>query len=314
MIGRELVLLLKERGANVTATSFDNFNVSEDSNFNEVKFVFGDLRDPNFCKQITKEMEFVFHVAGIKGSPKMALEKPSTFFVNTTLFNLNLIEASRVSGVKHLLYTSSIGVYAPSEVFHEESVWKTFPSDNDRFAGWAKRMGELQLAANMIEYGWDSTYIVRPANVYGNWDNFDPETAMVIPSLIARISAGENPLKVWGDGSAIRDFVHAHDVARAMIFVVENGINEPVNIGSGVGVSIKEIAESLARINKGLEIVWDTDKPQGDLKRILDMSKLEKYGFKNTVSLDEGLRKVSNWFNKQDKTKSEKYNAFKEIR
>ena len=314
MIGRELVLLLKERGANVTATSFDNFNVSEDSNFNEVKFVFGDLRDPNFCKQITKEMEFVFHVAGIKGSPKMALEKPSTFFVNTALFNLNLIEASRVSGVKHLLYTSSIGVYAPSEVFHEESVWKTFPSDNDRFAGWAKRMGELHLEANKIEYGWNSTYIVRPANVYGNWDNFDPETAMVIPSLIARISAGENPLKVWGDGSAIRDFVHAHDVARAMIFVVENGINEPVNIGSGVGVSIKEIAESLARINKGLEIVWDTDKPQGDLKRILDMSKLETYGFKNTVSLDEGLRKVSNWFNKQDKTKSEKYNAFKEIR
>ena len=314
MIGRELVLLLKERGANVTATSFDNFNVSEDSNFNEVKFVFGDLRDPNFCSQITKEMEFVFHVAGIKGSPKMALEKPSTFFVNTALFNLNLIEASRVSGVKHLLYTSSIGVYAPSEVFHEESVWKTFPSDNDRFAGWAKRMGELHLEANKIEYGWNSTYIVRPANVYGNWDNFDPETAMVIPSLIARISAGENPLKVWGDGSAIRDFVHAHDVARAMIFVVENGINEPVNIGSGIGVSIREIAESLARINKGLEIVWDTDKPQGDLKRILDMSKLETYGFKNTVSLDEGLRKVSSWFNQQDKTKSEKYNAFKEIR
>ncbi len=314
MIGRELVLLLRELGANVTATSFDNFNVSEDSNFNGIKFVFGDLRDPNFCSKITKEMEFVFHVAGIKGSPKMALERPSTFFVNTALFNLNLIEASRISGVKHLLYTSSIGVYAPSEIFHEESVWKTFPSENDRFAGWAKRMGELHLEANKIEYGWDSTYIVRPANVYGNWDNFDPETAMVIPSLIARISAGENPLRVWGDGSAIRDFVHAHDVARAMIFVVENGINEVVNIGSGIGVSIREIAESLARINKGLEIVWDTDKPQGDLKRILDMSKLEKYGFKNTVSLDEGLRKVSNWFNQQDNTRSEKYNAFKEIR
>ena len=119
---------------------------------------------------------------------------------------------------------------------------------------------------------------------------------------------------MWGDGSAIRDFVHAHDVARAMIFVVENGINEAVNIGSGIGVSIREIAESLARINKGLKIVWDTDKPQGDLKRVLDMSKLEKYGFKNTVSLDEGLRKVSKWFNQQDKTKSEKYNAFKEIR
>ncbi len=314
MIGRELVALLKVLGANVTATSFDSFNLSEDSNFNGVKFVFGDLRDPNFCSEITQGMEFVFHVAGIKGSPKMAMEKPSTFFVNTALFNLNLIEASRVSGVKHLLYTSSIGVYAPSELFLEDSVWKTFPSDNDRFAGWAKRMGELHLEANKIEYGWNSTYIVRPANVYGNWDNFDPDTAMVIPSLIARISAGENPLKVWGDGSAIRDFVHAHDVARAMIFVVENGINEPVNIGSGVGVSIREIAESLARLNNGLEIVWDTDKPQGDLKRILDMSKLESYGFKTTVSLDEGLRKVSEWFNQQGKSKSEKYNAFKEIR
>ena len=314
MIGRELVLLLKERGANVTATSFDNFNVAEDPSFNGVKFTFGDLRDPDFCKNITKEMEFVFHVAGIKGSPKMALEKPATFFVNTALFNLNLIEAARISGVKHLLYTSSIGVYSPAEIFHEESVWKTFPSENDRFAGWAKRMGELHLEANKIEYGWNSTYTVRPANVYGNWDNFDPETAMVIPSLIARISAGENPLKVWGDGSAIRDFVHAYDVARAMLFVVENGINEPVNIGSGVGVSIKEIAESLVRINRGLEIVWDIDKPQGDLKRILDMSKLDSYGFKNVISLDEGLSRVSSWYSQQDKKKSEKYNAFKELR
>ena len=104
---------------------------------------------------------------------------------------------------------------------------ETFPSPNDYFAGWANRMGELQAEAYKIEYGWNEIYIVRPANVYGPWDNFDPNNAMVIPSIIKRATDGENPLKVWGDGSAIRDFIHSRDCAKGMIQVFEKGITKP---------------------------------------------------------------------------------------
>ena len=122
--------------------------------------------------------------------------------------------------VKWYLYTSSVGVYHPAETFKEDDVWKTFPSDNDRFAGWAKRIGELQAQVYSIQYGWDRVSIVRPANVYGPYDNFDPENAMVVPSLIRK--AHENDiLEVWGDGSPMREFLHVDDLAEACYTCME---------------------------------------------------------------------------------------------
>ena len=165
-------------------------------------------------------MDIVFNLAGVKGSPAMANERPASFLVPTITFSYNMMEAARREGVERYLYTSSIGVYAPAEYFREDDVWKTFPSPHDRFAGWAKRMGELQAEAYKIEYGWDKISIVRPANVYGPYDNFDPANAMVIPSLIYRALDGEAPLTVWGDGTPIRDFIHARDVARGMMLMV----------------------------------------------------------------------------------------------
>ena len=166
--------------------------------------------------------DVVFHLAGVKGSPKMTLERPASFFVPTMQFSLNMMEAARRANVGHYLFTSSVGVYQPAEVFVEDDVWSTFPSPNDRFAGWAKRMGELQAQAYDIEYGWKNISVVRPANVYGPFDNFDPHNAMVIPSLIHRAVNEAGPLKVWGDGTAIRDFIHAEDVARGMMVYGES--------------------------------------------------------------------------------------------
>ena len=135
-------------------------------------------------------------------------------------------------------------------------------------------MGELQAEAYRIEYGWNDIYIVRPANVYGPWDNFDPNNAMVIPSLIKRAADGENPLTVWGDGSAIRDFIHARDCAQGIIQVFEQGVKEPVNLASGKGISIREIVETLVpMITPCPEIIWDTSKPSGDMRRVLDTSR-----------------------------------------
>ena len=199
--------------------------------------------------------------------------------------------------IKWYLYTSSVGVYHPAEVFTEEDVWKTFPSDNDKHPGWAKRIGELQADAYRIQYGKENISIVRPANVYGKWDNFDPENAMVIPSLINRIVSGESPLVCWGDGTPIRDFIYAGDCADGMIHMVEHGIAEPVNLGSGDGVSIKEVAESIRNCyNKDIEIEWDITKPKGDAKRIMNTKRAKSHGFKCTTSLEQGISETINWF------------------
>ena len=311
LIGIELVKLLVSRGAMVQAVSLDDVPSIREMFGENIEFIKGDLRDFEFCMKISKNKEFVFHLAGIKGSPEVAVGRPNTFFVNTTLFNLNVIEACRRNSVDHFLYTSSIGVYAPSSIFEEDSVWSTFPSPNDRFAGWAKRMGELQIEGAKLEHSWQGTYIVRPANVYGSWDNFDLKTAMVIPSLIARLQNGENPLRVWGDGSAIRDFVHAKDVARAMLFVMDNDIHEPVNVGSGLGISIKELANLIVSHFDSVEIEWDTSKPSGDKMRVMDMKRLTQAGFKPEISIQSGIKLTVEWF-RNNPPNTGRYNAFRE--
>lgn len=311
MIGRFLVELLIEAGGNITIASLDDPTRAHP----KAKFVRLDLTDINNCLEVCKGIDFVFHLAGIKGSPKMTKEQPASFFVPTILFNTNMMEAARRSGVERFLYTSTVGVYAPAEVFHEDDVWKTFPSENDKFAGWAKRMGELQAEAYKIQYGWDKISIVRPANVYGPGDNFDPENAMVIPSLIHRALSRENPLTVWGDGSPIRDFIHAKDVALGMMLSIEKGVNVPVNLGSGEGVTIKDLVEIIAKSvpNGPLKILWDTSKPMGDKKRLMDMTRAKKLlGFKPAMSLEQGVKETIEWYLKNKAQLNKRYNVFNE--
>jgi GDP-L-fucose synthase len=241
----------------------------------------------------------------------MSAERPASFFVPTLQFSLNMMEAARRQGVDRYLLTSSIGVYQPADVFHEDSVWTTFPSPNDRFAGWAKRMCELQAEAYKVEYGWDKISIVRPANVYGPFDNFDPANAMVIPSLIHRAVNEDGPLVVWGDGSPIRDFIYSGDVARGMAHVVEHGYTAPVNLGSGDGVTIKQVAEAIAKVT-GKELVWDITKPRGDAKRLMETSLAKSIGFKSAVSLEEGINKTIQWYKRFTKVAGARYNSFSE--
>lgn len=311
MIGRFLVEMLIDRGARVTVASLDEPSRAHP----KAKFLKLDLTDFNNCMKACRGIDFVFHLAGIKGSPKMTIEQPASFFVPTILFNTNMMEAARRVGIKRFLYTSTIGVYAPAEIFHEDDVWKTFPSANDKFAGWAKRMGELQAESYKIQCGWDKISIVRPANVYGPGDNFDPENAMVIPSLIHRVISGENPLTVWGDGTPIRDVIHAKDVAYGMLLALEKGINIPINLGSGIGVTIKQIAETIARLvpNGPIKIVWDKTKPMGDKKRLMDMTRAKKLlGFKPKITLEDGIKETIEWYLANRKGVDKRYNVFNE--
>ncbi len=310
LIGRPLVDLLVKARADVTIASLDEPSRAPQG----IKFKKTDLRELSSCLEVCKNQEIVFQLAGIKGSPKMCAEKPASFMVPTVMFSFNMMEAARRCQAERFLFTSSVGVYSPAEVFYEDDVWKTFPSPNDRFAGWAKRISELQAEAYKIEHSWDKISIVRPANVYGPFDNFDPANAMVIPSLIHRALSGENPLTVWGDGSPIRDFIHARDVARGMMLAVEKGINEPINLGSGSGVTIKEVAEAVAKnVPTGaVEIVWDKDKPAGDKKRLMDMTRAKSYGFECEISLEDGIKETIEWYLSNKDQLNNRYNAFTE--
>ncbi len=309
LIGRPLVKMLIQRGAKVRIASLDDPSRAH----REAEFMRVNLMGFENCMEVAKGMDFVFHLAGIKGSPAMTAKRPASFFVPLITFNTNMMEAARQCGVERYLYTSTIGVYSPAEVFYEDDVWKTFPSKNDRFAGWAKRMGELQAEAYKIEYGWDKIAIVRPANVYGPYDNFDPANAMVIPSLIKRALDGENPLSVWGDGSSIRDFIHARDVATGMLLALEKGLDQPLNLGSGVGVSIKEIVEVIVRNMKDRpEVVWDTSKPSGDKKRLMDMSRAKAIGFQAEVSIEDGIKETMEWYIRNKDMVNKRYNVFTE--
>lgn len=307
MIGKYLVDLLIESGANVRIASRDDPSRAHA----QAQFMNVNLTRFENCLNACEGINFVFHLAGIKGSPMMTAKKPASFFVPTLVFNTNMLEAARQCGVERYLYTSTIGVYSPTDIFYEEEVWRTFPSPNDRFAGWAKRMGELQAEAYKIEYGWDKISIVRPANVYGAYDNFDPNNAMVIPSLIKRALDGEDPLIIWGDGTPVRDFIHAKDVARGMMLVLEKSPGGCFNLGSGSGVTIKQIVDILIeRLEKKPKIVWDTTKPSGDKVRLMDISRARGIGFEVQVPLEKGIEEVMEWYCHHKSEVNKRYNVF----
>jgi GDP-L-fucose synthase len=309
LIGRPLVEILLAAGAKVRVASLDDpARAPTATEFRRV-----DLTVMENCLEVCRDMDQVFHLAGIKGSPAMTHTRPASFFFPTVAFNLNMMEAARRRKVERYLFTSTVGVYAPAEVMREDDVWKTFPSPNDRFAGWAKRMGELQAEAYALEYGWDKIGIVRPPNVYGPYDNFDPEGGMVVPSLIRRAVEGERPLAVWGDGSPVRDFIHARDVARGMLLVMEKGLGRPVNVGSGTGVSIKRLVDVVVdALGEPCEVKWDTSKPAGDRMRVLDVARIRALGFEPEISIEQGIRDTMDWYRAHRQALPKRYDVFKD--
>jgi len=209
-----------------------------------------------------------------------------------------VLEACRLSGVKGVVYVSSIGAYPSRDVFVEDDS----PMDStpmDEFPGWAKRMGELQIQAYRRQYGVDNFAVVRPCNVYGPGDNFDPATAMVIPSLMAKIKRGDDPVIVWGDGSARRDFCYSGDVARGIVLAMLHGTNVPfTNLGSGEATSIRELVETmLSFMFIPFNYKFDTSKPSGYPVRVMDITRArELLSWEPRVALPGGLRYTWRWF------------------
>ncbi len=304
LIGRQVVDILVEAGAKVRIVSLDQLRVNE-----RAEHIFGDLTDFSFCREISKDMEFVFHVAGIGASVKAAKSKIASHFVPMLIMNSNILEACRINKVNRTVYTSSVGAYSHSEVFRESEY--SLSSEPMDFAGWAKRMAEAQIYAYSVEYGLDNFAIVRPSNVYGPGDNFNPENSLVIPSLIYRIYKKENPLMVWGDGSAIRDFVYSRDVAEGIISALYYGTNSGfVNLGSGRLCSIKDLVETLKSF-LDFNYQFEPSKPRGAKKRVMDLTKARQMIHYNpTTELKEGLTKTWDWFIKHPDEHNKKMNYF----
>lgn len=295
LIGRPLVRLLVQTGARVRAACLHE----PVDPYLGVEYVRGDLTDRNYCRQITADCQFVFHLASIRGSVGLGRRRAADFFVKPLLLNTNMMEAARVAGVERYLFASSVCVYAPAQTFVEDDAWREPPHSSDEFAGWAKRMGELQAAAYREQYGWDRIAIVRPVNVYGPYDDFNTGTAQVIPALIARVLGSENPLRVWGDGSAVRDFLYSTDAARGMLLALERfACAKPVNLGSGRGYSIREVLQTvLDACDIEPRVEWDQSKPTGESHRVADLTRARaELGFEPRISLAEGIARTVKWY------------------
>jgi GDP-L-fucose synthase len=306
MIGREVVRLLLDHGCSVTSVSLDDLKLDP-----RAKYIKGDLSELNFCLDTCSGVDFVFHVAGIKGSVVVTKEKPASFFVPLIMMNTNMLEAARRNNVSKILYTSSIGAYSPAEIFIETNDDFSVPP-MDMFPGWAKRMAELQIQAYQIQYKMNNFAIVRPSNIYGPGDNFDEKNAMVIPSLIARVHRGDDPVQIWGDGSSERDFLHATDAAIGSIFACLRGTDgKPINLGCGYGITIKELVQTLQSITP-FNAFFDTSKPSGFPRRIMDMTHAsERVGFVPQVTLKEGLQQVWTWYSANIDEHLSKQNYFR---
>ena len=232
--------------------------------------------------------DVVFNCFGIKGSPIRAKEKPVDFLYPSFKINTEIINQCSKHDI-WLIFVSSVGVYSPSEKFVEDDVWKSLPSKSDWFPSWSKRMGEILLEAYKVQYGYDKWSIIRPANIFGEYDDFSGN-GMVISSTIKKIYEATDSIEAWGDGSPIRDFVYAGDVADAILKLYTDKIHTTINFGAGEEITIKQMIETLIKISKkSISINWDSSKPNGDLRRQMDITKQTEIGLLPVLGFEKAL-------------------------
>lgn len=280
MIGQQLVPLLVKAGAIVRIA-----DIARKPFFNGgTTYLERDLSHMSNCLEVCKDQDYLFHLMGVKGSPRMTKKRPADFFVPMVQCNTNVLEAARLAGVERFLYTSSIAVLFP---------------DMDKFPAWAKKTGEMQIEAYRIQHGMKNLTIVRPANIYGPGDNFEDPDAMVVTSLVKRISEKRIPFEMWGDGSQERDFIYSRDAADAMMTVMEKNPQEPINIGTGETHTVKELTETLMGIAEWKPVITWMGSHAGDQRKLLTTRRLEDLGWKPKYTFEQGLRETFESYNKK---------------
>lgn len=311
MIGIPLVRALLRLGAQVTVVSLEQEGYVRTLLGSTITFVRGDLTRYDICERVVEGQEYVFNLVGIKGSVGIGVSRAASYFVPMLRYQSNLLEAAFRSGVSRYLFVSSICAYPPSALHMEDNLWNGLPKQNDRYAGIAKRVGELEAETYLHEYHWEAVRVIRPSNVYGPFDDFNPATGQVIPALIRRVLDGESPVRIWGDGSAIRDFIFVQDVVDGMLLAMDKAPPcFPINLGSGIPTTIRELAEIIvAECGISTPIEWDSSKPSGDPVRLLSMQRAkESIGFRPKLSLREGIHQTIDWYVRNRKLAHERKN------
>ena len=297
LVGTHLVHTLLEKDYSVVGVDIKK---SEHLPTNDrFTFLQLDLRDVETVEAIFQEFKFdgVINAFGIKGSPIRAKEKPLDFLEPSIKVNTNIIDNCHKSDT-WLVFMSSVGVYEPAEEFVEDTVWKTLPSSNDWFPSWSKRIPELYLEAHKVQHGYDKWTIVRPANIFGEYDNFG-EGATVIGATCRKVYDAINEIEAWGDGTPTRDFIYAGDVADGCIKCLENQLHITTNLGSGEEISIKRMIKTVAKVSgKDIKINWDTSKPNGDMKRKMSTKIQEENGLLPKLGFEQGIEKTYEYYEK----------------
>jgi GDP-L-fucose synthase len=248
--------------------------------------------------------DLVLHLAATVGGIGANRRYPGQFFYDNAIMGLQLMEQARRFGIEKFVAIGTVCAYPKFTPvpFRETDLWNGYPEETNAPYGLAKKMLLVQAQAYRQEYGFNAIYLL-PVNLYGPGDNFDPETSHVIPALIRKcleaVEGGLEEVVVWGTGQASREFLYVEDAAEAIVLAAEHYSDPaPVNLGSGLEVSIKELVELIADLTgfKG-RLVWDTTKPDGQPRRCLDTTRAEQaFGFHASTDFREGLKRTIDWY------------------
>lgn len=248
--------------------------------------------------------DLVIHLAALVGGIGDNQKNPGNFFYDNLMMGVQLMEESRLHGVKKFLAAGTVCAYPKFTPvpFKEDDLWNGYPEETNAPYGLAKKMMLVQSQAYRRQYGFNSIFVL-PANLYGPGDKFDLETSHVIPALIRKCiearNLGASFVEVWGSGRASREFLYVEDCAEGIVKAAAlYDESDPVNLGSGREITIKDLVEMIARLT-GFEgqIRWQSEKPDGQPRRQLDTSRAwERFGFQAQTSLDDGLRRTIDWY------------------
>ena len=265
-----------------------------------------DLRNRTDCKKVLKDIDVVFHLASTSGGIMFMKERPAEAFYDNIMMGVNLIHEAKEANIEKLIITGAVSSYpklAPIP-FNEKNIWDGYPDETTASYGMAKRILLVQSQAYRQRFDFNSIMLFL-TNLYGPKDHFDPTSATVVPALIHKISSAkkqnDKSISIWGDGTPTRDFLYVQDAVRGLMLAAEKydeGL--PINLGSDQETTINELVNLISKIIgfKG-QIKWDKSKPNGQPRRKVS-NKLaeEKLGFKSETTLEEGLQKTIEWFQK----------------
>jgi GDP-L-fucose synthase len=265
-----------------------------------------DLREPREIVRLCTELEptLIVHLAAVVGGIGANRERPAEFFYDNLMMGAQLVHQAWQHKVAKLAIIGTVCAYpnlAPVP-FRETDLWNGYPEETNAPYGIAKKALLVQSQAYRQQYGYNSIFLL-PSNLYGPADNFDPKSSHVIPALIRKcaeaVEQGRESIEVWGDGSATREFLYVDDAAEAIVLACERyDSSEPVNIGNGEEISIRDVVERVAaHVGFRGRIVWNTAMPNGQPRRRLDVSRAEeRFGFRARTPFEEGLRRTVEWY------------------